>query len=96
MRAAVGRRNSVTIPAIGTVGIERPRNGPFNTALRIWKILRPSEEFGGGAVAGAKLFAQMVGQATGELEHCLGGHIFAGQFRIAAPADFDASKQISL
>ncbi len=44
----------------------------------------------------AQLFGEVIGQPAGELEHRLGGDIFADQRGGAFPADFDAGKQVGL
>ncbi len=97
VRAAIGGRDGVAIPAIGPVGPQRPGHRPFDPALlRARKILRPGEEFGGDAFAVAELFGEVIGEAAGELEHCFGRDLVAGERGRTLPADFDPGKQIGL
>ena len=96
MGSAIGRRNGVAIPAVAAVGPNRPGDRPFDAALLVRKILTAGKEIRGDAFAPGQLFAQMIGQTTGELECCFRRNIIAGLTLVAFPADFYTGVEIGL
>ena len=78
MRAPIGRRYGVAVPAIAAVRPQRPCDGPFNPALIARKVLASCKEVRGGALTRADLFAQVIGQAARKLKHGLWRHVGVG------------------
>ena len=96
VRAAIGGRDGVAIPAVRAVAPQRPRDRAFDATRRAGEILACDEEVARRALARADLFAQVIGKAAGELEHRFGRRVVADQFGRALPANLDAREQIRL
>jgi hypothetical protein len=98
MRAAIGRRDGVAIPAIGsrrriTATPQPIRHAPWLSG----KSCVPAKKLGVTQARVPSCSRKMVGQAAGKLEHrASAGVRVLDQRGIAFPADFDAAEQIGL